>query len=272
MGSAQSSTIKQTISIVNESMTNLVSKNVTSGKATALNKNSVKLIMRKATVKYCTEGIDITQKIDSKQAIKVMTQFTSLSDMKAQMTTALQNTVAQKNQSEQGAMATALSVQNNKSSIDQAIKNKVENNVTNENLTEINAFISNLNEGVLDMSESIIECDRSKGGKVVTVNQGIVNKQLVDMLSKAAIGNTITTDTDSTASAASTSDNTSKQQGMIDAFSNLLKGPLVVIGIIVVILAILAYVFRGTISKVAEKKFAFGKRKLRFGRRKFRFH
>jgi len=269
MGSSQSSSVKQTVEVLNKSMTNLVTKNTNSASARNSNSNNFRItIGEKGDVQGC--NLDLTQKINAKQAVKVMAKFASVADLKSQMKSALQNSVDQSSQSTQAALATSIGVQNSKQEINQKVTNIVDTNITNETLNEVNGFLDNVNNGVLEIKGKW-SC-ASTGGKIV-INQGIVSDQLVELLSDAMIGNTIATTTDTEAKAESKQVQKSEQKGVIDAFAGLLSGPIMIIGLIVVVLAVLAFVFKGTIAKIAEKKagafgaMLFGRKKFRFGRR-----
>jgi hypothetical protein len=113
-------------------------------------------------------------------------------------------------------------------------------------------------------------------GTAISENvQKMVVSQISEALTKALTGTTLSNVSKLTSD--NTNKNTGDQEGggigsvisnLFKGLTGLLQGPFIIIGIIVVVLAILAYVFRGTISKIAEKKAgAFGRRKVRFGRR-----
>ena len=81
------------------------------------------------------------------------------------------------------------------------------------------------------------------------------------MLSDDLIKNTGTSDQDTSQGAGSSIDSKTTQKGASDfarsvgdAIGNIMKGPVVVICIAIIILAILAFIFRKSISKIAEKK------------------
>jgi hypothetical protein len=249
MGSAQSSIVQQTVSVVNEAMTNLVTENSTGGTAKAINGNSLDINMDGATITKCS--ITAMQKITASQKLSVMSQFQSLNSMQTQMTTALQNAADQQSKSTQGALATALNVQTSKQSINQAIANRVKTNVTQKNFASVNAFIQNLNKGKLSMKGATIVCEPGEG---INITQEIINNQIVEMLANAVIGNAVTGTTNASASASSTQAMESKQQGLVDALSGLISGPFIAIGVIIIVLAVLSFLMRGKISGLIEKK------------------
>ena len=267
MGSSQSSHVKQTVEVLNKSMTNLTTSAKTMATARNVNANNLTIEfgekarpMPGVDPNKC--GLNVSQKINATQTVKVMAKFSSVTDLQSRMKTELKNSVDQASESTQAALATSIGVQNSKQEISQKVNNIVETNITNETLNEVNGFLDNINNGVFEF-KGVFPCP-------IVINQDILSNQVVEMLSDAMIGNSITTETDTAAVAESKQTSKSEQKGVIDAFAGLLTGPIMVIGLIVIVLAVLAYVFRGTISKIAEKKAgAFGA--MLFGRKKSRF-
>ena len=277
MGSSQSSSVKQTVEVLNKSVNNLVTKNTNSASARNSNSNNFKIIVgEKGDVQDC--NISLTQKIVAKQDVKVMAKFSSQADLQTQMKSALSNSVEQSSSSTQAALATSIGVQNSKQEIDQKISNIVETNITNETFNEVNGFLDNLNEGTLEIKG---KWSCAKTGGAIVIDQGIVSEQLVQLLSDTMIGNKITTSTDNTTSASSSQKLKSEQTGIIGDFfkgiSGIFSGPIMIIGIIVIIVAILGVVAKVVMSKKSAggsadvpaaleslTKFLFG------GKRKFR--
>jgi len=273
MGSSQSSSVKQTVEILNKSMTNLVTKNTNSASAKNSNSNSFRIrIGEKGDVQGC--NLDLTQTITASQAVKVMAKFASVADLKSQMKSALQNSVDQSSQSTQAALATSIGVQNSKQEINQKISNIVETNITNETLNQVNGFLTNVNNGVLEIMGKY-SC-ASTGGKIV-INQSIVSNQVVELLSDAMIGNSVTTAADTATKAESKQVQKSEQKGVIDAFTNLIGTAgmiyiaiilIVVVGLIFALpLIIKAFSGGGGNKAVSFGAMLFGRKKFRFGRR-----
>jgi hypothetical protein len=157
MGSSQSSNVKQTVEILNKSMTNLVTKNTNSASAKNSNSNSFRIrIGEKGDVQGC--NLDLTQTITASQAVKVMAKFASVADLKTQMKSALQNSVDQSSQSTQAALATSIGVQNSKQEINQ-IKNEIILEIFNiENKTEqkLSEFKNETRQTVQNMLEKFL--------------------------------------------------------------------------------------------------------------------
>ena len=273
MGSSQSSSVKQTVDILNKSMTNLTTKNQNSASARNINANNLTLTLgENARPMPGTDpnkcSLNIGQKIKANQSVKLMAKFASKSDLQAQMKAALQNSIAQSSSSQQGALATALNVQNSKQEISQKVSNIVETNITNEVVNEVNGFLDNVNNGTLEI-KGIFPCP-------INITQDIASDQVVSMLSDALIGNSITTSTDTATSAASKQETKVKQQGAIDAVAGLV-GTMGMIWIAVIAIVVLGAVFLvpmllkslgGGATKMGTM--LFGRKKFRFGRRRFR--
>jgi predicted transcriptional regulator len=269
MGSSQSSSVKQTVEVLNKSMTNLVTKNTNSASAKNTNSNSFKItIGEKGDVQDC--NISLTQKINAKQAVKVMAKFASEADLKTQMKSALKNSVDQSSASTQAALATSIGVQNSKQEINQKISNIVETNITNETFNEVNGFLDNLNKGELEIKG---KWSCAKTGGAIVINQDIVSEQIVELLSDTMVGNKITTSTDNATVADSKQVLKSEQKGAIDAIfggiSGLFTGPIMAIGAIIILIAIIGIIGKMMMSKketAAAMAFLFGRKRVR-GRR-----
>ena len=129
-------------------------------------------------------------------------------------------------------------------------------------------------------------------GQPMVLTQTMLTSQIVDTITKALTGTTISNTTNTSSDTSNKTAVDQKGGGISDltdsifsgisgvfgsifsGVSSIVKGPIIVIGVIVVLLAILAYVFRGSISKIAESKagvsfgaMLFGK-KTRIGRRR----
>jgi hypothetical protein len=244
MGSSQSSQAKQTNEVLNESITNMVSRSVNSASARNANANKFTIkIGEKGSVTNC--NLKLGQKIQAKQAVKVMAKYASKADLQTQLTTALQNSAEQKSKSEQQSLATTIGVQNSKTEINQKIKNIVNTSITNEVFNTVNGFLDNVNDGTLEIMG---KWDCAATGGTIDITQDIVSDQVVELLSDAIISNVVGTTTDSTAAAASTQASESLQTGMISDLGKALMGPIGIILIIVLALGGIAFAFRKSIG------------------------
>lgn len=223
-------------------------------------------------IKYCT--VKNNQNMDFSQNVKVSLDLRDETTLKNQIKSALKsaNETAQKNNTE--FLATAGTTLNNYTEVDQLIEKLVSNNVTKSLYDDLKQFMSNLQENKI-LLEGPIEC--VPGTSIVENVQTMVLKQVTDKLTKALMGTTV----DNVFETNIENTNTTDQQGdsggapgLIDSFfsglSELISSPIMIIGVIVIVLVVLVYVFRGAISKTVEKKAgAFGA--MLFGRKKSRF-
>jgi hypothetical protein len=276
MGSSQSSEVKQTIEVLNQSMTNLVTKNQNSASARNINANNLSIDFD-TKARYAPGvdpnkcGLNISQKINASQTVKLMAKFASSADLKSQMKTALQNSIDQASTSKQAALATTLNTQKSKQSISQKVSNIVETNITNEVLNEVNGFLDNVNNGTIYI-KGIMPCS-------INIDQKIISDQVVTMLSDAMIGTSVSNSTDTAASAVSKQKTASEQTGVIGELAGLLGTMgmiwvavigIIVLGVVFFLPTILKAVGGGGTTKMGNGSFAqmlFGRRKVRFGRR-----
>ncbi len=229
MGSNQSSQIKQTTEVLNKSVTNVVNTNIVKANAANSNVNSFEFTTGpRSDVKNCS--INIGQKINASQKVKVMSQVSNLTDMKSMLKSAVDNATSQNNQATSGFLSTAFNNQKSNTEINNILKNEIENNITNENLTECNGLIDNINKGKLEFNG---KWDCGQQGQIV-INQELVSAQVVecfsDALQQAVMQNQNIADAVNKAEQA----NTSKVGGISEAISAVM-GPYAMIIIAIVI-------------------------------------
>jgi hypothetical protein len=256
MGNGSSSQQRLSFDTLNSTVTNVVTSKTDSSTVKIDNINSFTgdIVFGPSTdLDNCS--FDFSQSIDSKLTLYKMTVFNSKVDLKTQLKTAVDATLATKNATEQGAFATALNVTNSKQSISSTVKNLIENNISDSTYAQFNAGVNNLNE-----KKGFLWNGKCKNS-VIKLSQQIISEQFVSLLTDAITSTLNMTEIENGQKGGASSENKTKQQGAIDALAGLLQGPFLIIGLIIIVLAILAFVFRKTISKVAEKKsgVSFGK-------------
>jgi hypothetical protein len=181
MGSNQSSTVKQTTEILNKSMTNIVNKNTVSASAKNTNTNSFEIITGpRSDISNCS--LRLGQKINASQQLKVMAKVSSTNEMKAMLKSAVDNATAQNNEATSGFLSTAFNNQKSNTEINNILKNEIENNITNENLTECNGLIDNINNGRLEING---KWNCGEQGPIV-IDQDLVSSQVVECFANAA--------------------------------------------------------------------------------------
>ena len=234
MGSNQSSQLKQTTEILNKSVTNMVNTNIVKAGASNSNVNSFEFTTGpRSDIKNCS--INLGQKINASQKVKVMSQVSSVNDMKSMLKSSIDNAASQSNSATSGFLSTAFNNQKSNTEITNILKNEIENNITNENLTECNALIDNINKGKLEFNG---KWDCGKLGQI-NINQEIVSAQVVECFANAAqeaiMQNANIADAVNKAEQA----NTSKVGGVAELASAIM-GPYAMIVIAIVIAMVVA--------------------------------
>ena len=234
MGSNQSSQVKQTTEILNKSVTNMVNTNIVKAGASNSNVNSFEFTTGpRSDIKNCS--INLGQKINASQKVKVMSQVSSVNDMKSMLKSSIDNAASQSNSATSGFLSTAFNNQKSNTEITNILKNEIENNITNENLTECNALIDNINKGKLEFNG---KWDCGKLGQI-NINQEIVSAQVVECFANAAqeaiMQNANIADAVNKAEQA----NTSKVGGVAELASAIM-GPYAMIVIAIVIAMVVA--------------------------------
>ena len=277
MGNMQSNALSETMTATNTAVTNVVSNTGSSLGATSIAANNFTFTVGPPVVlveasqygpaivvtpscRYC--NIESSQSLNSSQKTSLNAAITDQKTLTNELTTSLQQKASQLSDSAQGSLATTLSCQNNSASINQAISSRVENNITTNVMTTLRTFLSNANNGTITI---LGNADHS----VFKNAQTLISSQVSDLLVKAITGVDIKNVSNVSGVQSASQTNKSVQTGLLQDLAGLLQGPFIIIGIIVIVLAILAYVFRGSISKIAEKKagVSFGRRLVRFGKR-----
>jgi ribosomal protein S13 len=256
MGSGGSKNQNITLEAVNEAITNVVTTQtdttdiVISANNTMLN---IEFGPNAKLINGCT--FDASQQITSTSDIYRTTKFKDLTDLQDKIKSALDEKIKASDDLKQEAFATALNVKVDKNEIKSKARNLVEKNITSSTLRNFNSAAGAVNSKGNFVFNGI--CD----GSTIDISQTILQKQLVTLLSDDLVKNTGTSDQDSSQTGDSSDDSKTKQKGASDfmrsigdAIGNIMKGPVVVIAITIVVLAILAFIFRKSISKVAEKK------------------
>ena len=232
MGSSQSSQIKQTTDILNKSVTNVVNTNIVKASAANSNVNSYEFI-NEGDIKNCSYRLG--QKINASQKVKVMSQVSSVNDMKAMLKSSVDNAMSQNNSATSGFLSTAFNNQKSNTEITNILKNEIENNITNENLTECNAIIDNINKGIY-VNKGKWDCGQQ--GEI-RIDQELVSAQVVECFANAAQEAIMQNANIADAVNKAEQTNTSKIGGIAEAISAVL-GPYAMIIIAIVIAMVVA--------------------------------
>jgi len=253
----------QTTSIVNQSMTNMVTENISKTSAVTVNANQINLDLTGANIQDC--DLDFSQMISAEGSVKCMAKFSSLADMKSQLSNALEARAAQASKEEQQALSLSLGVSTGISNINTAISNYVNTNITNKTLNEVNSHLANKNGIEIKAKGLTMKCSKGQGKFVI--NQGIVSKQTAELLSDAIIGNKFDSQMGSNAKTATEQKSEQKATGIQEIVSAL--GLTMMLPLIICVVVIAIFLLPGLLKSKggALKMMKFGKR-FRFGGRR----
>jgi hypothetical protein len=293
MGSSQSSAVSSSITMMNQSITNVVNVNQNTAHATTISSNSFTINLgapqvllwspppgsnqppvfsQPSSCKGCV--FNLGQKITATQKVTLNAAITNKSDLQTQLKSALQQSADNATSSQQGALALSLNCQNSKTSINTSISNLVQNNITDETINSISGLVSSANSGIINMIGN-------NDGTVVNNPQEILTQQVVNLISNSLSANTSSTGVTTDASNSATATTTSKQEGLVDAIggviSSIMTGYVLIILGVILCIGFVLYIFKdvigGAVSTVAKNPelvaFGFGVRRiLGFGRRR----
>jgi hypothetical protein len=273
MGSASSKTTNQAFTSVSKSVTNVMTSKQQSTNAVQQNTNNIEIIFGEKSDVEC--NIKLGQKIKSTSAIKSMSTFSDTKDLQDKLKSAVDTTVKNSDAVTQGAFSTALNVSNSKTNISQSITNIIEKNITDDITSTLNNAITNMNNAKF----TVLGKYRCPPGGSIEINQEIVTEQLTDVVMEALTSTISTSEVAVTAAAKVENETKVTQQGAIDAVGDAggklidsagsagskligaagmaMLGPLMLIFGVVIVGAVIMYVFRGTISNIAEKRLGF---------------
>jgi hypothetical protein len=178
MGSSQSSQIKQTTEILNKAVTNVVNTNKMSANASSTNVNRFTFRNTRTGEINC-DIIDFSQSVKSDQVVKVASKISNANEMKTMLKSAIDNAMQQNNTAVNGFLSTAFNNQKSNTEINNILKNEIENNITNENVTECNAIIDNANRGII-INEGKLTCKNLRNP------QEIISSQYLECFADAA--------------------------------------------------------------------------------------
>jgi hypothetical protein len=248
MGSSQSTQVKQTTEILNKSVTNIVNTNKMSANAKSTNVNTFRFeIGEKGDVECDT--FDLSQRIKADQTVKVASKVANAAEMKTLLKSSVDNASKQSNEAVNGFLSTAFNNQKSNTEITNILKNEIENNITNENVTECNAIIDNANNGVI-LIRGKMKCKDFKAP------QEIISQQYLECFAEAASDAIMNNEAIAAAVNKAESSNTSKNAGAAELVSSFM-GPyaMIIIAVIisiVVILGLIMYFVLGSSSTTTE--------------------
>jgi hypothetical protein len=260
---------------INQTMTNMVTSKSQTVQATQLNiqSNSIDIGGDVIGCKFENE-----QQMNATQKVSITLDLSSTTALQTQVSNALKAANDSATSQKVAFLQTASTTSNNYTSVNEAISNLVSTNINDTVRQELSTLMQNAQKNEIRIKGNV-RC--TKENPTVSSNvQNMVVSQISEALTKAITGTTLSSEAKSETGTTNTV--TTKQEGegisgvftaILNGLTGLMTGPFLIIGLVVVVLGVLAFVFRGTISKIAEKKLGFGRRhsgrSTRYGRRRY---
>ena len=253
MGANQSNEVKQLTSVTSKNITNLVNNNTTSASASNTNTNSF-TFENEGTIKGC--NLKLGQKITANQTVKVQSKITSAADLQNQLKMAVDNTMKQGNTAVNGFLSTAFSNQKSSVDIQNILNSTIENNVTNDNVTQCNAILDNANLGKI-INKGTIKC-----GPNGSINnpQEIISTQMVECYSDALNSALMKNELIAKAVNNVAQDNSSKNAGVAEAITAITSGlmmPFIILFVIILIIGMIMYFMSSGKKQTIKTNFKF---------------
>lgn len=187
MGNKQSSSVRSLNQSITEHLNNVIKTNTSKQNTIQMNKNNATIDIGGSSL-YCV--FTNNQLIDTSQVQKAIQRVDNTVELVSKLNEAMEAT-AQSNQAASTAfLQTTFGSQKSKVDAMNIMKSTVKNNITEENLQELNAVIDNANNFKLKIAGDIV-CD-SKSGKVENLQEirtSQVAGAMQDILTKTLVKN-----------------------------------------------------------------------------------
>lgn len=184
MGNVQSSTISQAITLLNQSITNVIQTNTTN--TSSFNNTRTTLTVILNGVKNC--DFVANQSTKSSTTLNSLAQYQSLDSVKTLMKASLDQTVEALQKSQNEFLSTTFSKQKADIDIKDQLSNIIDNNVTNSNIVNIVSSASSIADGKYE----IYNYDCSEKGSINLSQEAILNSfvsTVSDSIQKALMDN-----------------------------------------------------------------------------------
>jgi len=187
MGSSQSSTVR----VLNQSLTtnlnNIVKNNMMEQNTVQINRNTFDVQVG-GSILYCAISND--QRIDTSQIQQAIQKVDNTTELISKLNEAMDATARSQQTATNGFLSTTFGAQKSRTEAMNIMKSIVQNNITEENVQQLNAVIDNANNFKLRVGGDLI-CDKVTG-KIENI-QGIRTNQvagaLQDILTKTLAKN-----------------------------------------------------------------------------------
>lgn len=232
MGNSQSSTIRQCMEIINKNMLTVVNERSSSSGAFQVNKNSI--VINVSGKADC--DIILNQSIQATQGLKVSNKFESTNDLQQVLEQTMNASLKQDQKAVNDFLSLGFNKQTTKTELEVEIKNVIDTQVRNTDITSCNAIIDNLNEGKINIDGDLY-CKNK-----LQIDQSIIAAQQAQCASETAFSVLMRSKLISEAVSNIESKQVAENKGITDFLKGLIV-PLIIIGVIIVLVIIAKNVF-----------------------------
>ena len=270
-GNKSSSSFESNTKIINQTMTNMVNSTSKSTTVHSFNSQDIQIEVGGDMIDC---PLTMNQKMVVNQKVSVSLDVSSTKNLQNQISTALKTTNDNAIKQKSAFLQTASNESSTATTINEAISNLVSTNISDSVTESLSVLLKALQKGGFKIGGNL-KCM----GKPMVLTQDMLVTQIVDTITKALTGTTVSniTDTKSDKDNKSVVDQEGEGiTGLIAAFGKLFTGPMMIIAVVIVIVAIVGaivfFVFIKGGGKVPSPVAAFGamlfgRKKVRFGRR-----
>lgn len=232
MGNRQTSTIKQCMEIVNKNMLSVINSKTFNAGAYQYNKNSIKF---RVEGDINCPNINLSQTIYATQGMKVFSKFESANDLQQILKQALEQSVSSDQKAVNDFLSLGFNSQKTVTDLKTIINNTIDTQVRNDDITSCNSIVDNVNNQDLVITGSVA-CQNLNSA------QNIVAAQQTECISETAFQVLMRSDLISEAVTNIANKQSAENKGITDFLKGLI-GPLIIIGIIIVLVIIAKNVF-----------------------------
>ncbi len=214
---------EMTKSTINQILTNLVNTTSQTVQATVINVQTANVSLGNISGS-CTDIGNITQNMGSTQTVKINLDLTSEQGLRNQIATALKGSIDNSSEQKQGFLTTASTTTNEYNSINEYIDNLTSTNITSTTIQDITSLLNNAQSGSFLAKD--IDCSGMPPGtksNIGNVVQYMVTQQVVDVLLKALMGQTVNNINDTTSDTDVSNKNKQENSGLGGIISTLAK-------------------------------------------------
>ena len=278
-GNKSSNEFTSNVSIINQTMTNMVSSTSNSSIIHNYNvqNNAVKLTRPPGytgvNAKNCT--FLNNQQMNATQKVSVSLDVTSTKNLQNQISNALKTANDTAIKQKTAFLQTASNESSTATTVNEAISNLVSTNISDEVRNSLDVILNNAQNNDLTI-EGPIEC--TKENPYISSNiQNMLSSQIVDSITKALTGTTVSNLTETTSDISNKNDVDQEGEGItgfLKELGKLFTGSMTIIAVVVIVVAIIGaivffvFIKGGSKSPVAAfGAMLFGRKKVRFGRK-----